>query len=301
MSASGPRAQPPEEFVDLLIKQVTEGLLPDEALKLDELDAATAIACRDELERSVAAVTVAGTAADAVALPTPLRVRLEQQAAVYFRAPIHQPAAVQAEQPALGAVSIADRSPNPQVLPADPTRSVADLGSRRAAAEPPRYPASSRGVLGWWAAAACLLLALFAWFRPVAAPTAADLRARLLDQPEVIKVPLGATQDPAAAGVHGDVVWDPRTQRGYVHFQGLPPNDPRAQQYQIWIFDGERDARYPIDGGLFNVGLRDEDVVVPIRVMIPVHVAKAFAVTIEKAGGVVVSTRDHVVAIGQTT
>jgi hypothetical protein len=300
MSANRPHAQPPEEFFDLLIKQVTEGLLPDEERKLDELDAATAIACREELERSIAAVTVAGMAADAVALPVALRARLEQQAALYFSSPVRQPAAPQAQQPALGAAAIAESDPS--VRPGPPaTRSVVDLESRRAAAKPPRYPASSGGSLGWWAAAACLLLALFAWFRPAAAPSAADLRARLLDQPDVIKVPLGATQDPAAAGVHGDVVWDPRTQRGYVHFVGLPQNDPRAQQYQIWIFDGDRDARYPVDGGLFNVASRGEDVVVPIHVVIPVHIAKAFAVTIEKAGGVVVSTRDHVVAIGQTT
>jgi hypothetical protein len=297
MSAKGPRTQPPEEFIDLLIKQVTEGLLPDEALKLDELDAATAIACREELERSVAAVTVAGTAADAVALPMPLRLRLEQQATVYFSSPVQQPPGRPAEQPALGAGAMVDRRPNLSVPLADRlTRSVADTGSRRAAAA---RPARNTGPLGWWAAAACLLLALFAWFRPVAAPTAADLRTRLLDEPNVIKVRLDATQDPAAAGVRGDVVWDPRAQRGYLHFEGLPRNDPGAEQYQIWIFDADRDARYPIDGGLFNVASRDEDVVVPIHVLVPVHVAKAFAVTIEKAGGVVVSTRDHVVAIGQ--
>jgi hypothetical protein len=42
-------------------------------------------------------------------------------------------------------------------------------------------------------------------------------------------------------------------------------------------------------------------VVVPIRAQLPVHAAKAFAVTIEQPGGVVVSGREHVVAIGKAT
>jgi hypothetical protein len=278
MPANGPSVQPDEEFVDLLIKQVTEGLLPDEQSALDELDAATATAYREELERSVAALTVAGTAADAASLPAPLRARLQEQADVYFKAAAGMPTSRAPAVPASAA-------PPP---PAPTARSTA-------------APAARSGSLGWWAAAACLLLALFAWFRPTPVVSAADLRASLLKEPDTIKVALGATQDPAAAGVRGDVVWDPRTQRGYVHFVGLPGNDPHVQQYQIWIFDGTRDARYPIDGGLFDVASRGEDVVVPIRAAIPVHDPKAFAVTIEKAGGVVVSTRDHVVALGQTT
>ena len=98
-----------------------------------------------------------------------------------------------------------------------------------------------------------------------------------------------------------DVVWDPVTQRGYLHFVGLRQNDPARQQYQIWIFDGARDPRYPVDGGVFNVSQDGSDVVVPIHAGLPVGLAKAFAVTIEKPGGVVVSARDHVVALAQTT
>ena len=43
------------------------------------------------------------------------------------------------------------------------------------------------------------------------------------------------------------------------------------------------------------------EVVVPIRAALPVGAAKAFAVTIEKPGGVVVSGRQHVVALGQAS
>jgi hypothetical protein len=52
---------------------------------------------------------------------------------------------------------------------------------------------------------------------------------------------------------------------------------------------------------VFDVPQNGSEVIVPIRAALPVHLAKAFAVTIEKAGGVVVSARDHVVALAQAT
>ena len=67
----------------------------------------------------------------------------------------------------------------------------------------------------------------------------------------------------------------------------------------MFIFDGDRDQRYPVDGGVFDVPPNVDQVVVPIHAEVPVHAAKAFAVTIEKPGGVVVSEREHVVAIGK--
>jgi hypothetical protein len=56
-----------------------------------------------------------------------------------------------------------------------------------------------------------------------------------------------------------------------------------------------------VNGGVFNVPADSSEVLVPIRAALPVHLAKAFAVTIEKPGGVVVSDRDRVVASGQAT
>ena len=89
----------------------------------------------------------------------------------------------------------------------------------------------------------------------------------------------------------GDVVWNPVTQQGFLRFVGLRPNDPQMHQYQLWIFDAARDQRYPVDGGVFDVPANQGEVVVPIRAALPVGSAKAFAVTIEKPGGVVVSGR----------
>jgi anti-sigma-K factor RskA len=166
-----------------------------------------------------------------------------------------------------------------------------------------------------------LVLAIFAWQRspsppvapvaqqtppPVIAPpaekpvppTPAEERAALLAKSDSLKIPLAATKDPAAAGVTGDVVWDPVTQRGFLHFTGLAANDPAVHQYQIWIFDAGRDKRYPVDGGVFDVPANTAEVVVPIRAELMVRKPAAFAVTVEKPGGVVVSGREHVVALG---
>jgi len=104
-----------------------------------------------------------------------------------------------------------------------------------------------------------------------APPTAAEERAALLANPDSLKITLGATKDPAAAGVSGDVVWDPATQRGFLHFSGLAANDPAVRQYQIWIFDAGRDKRYPVDGGVFDVPANTAEVVVPIRAELMVH------------------------------
>ena len=129
-------------------------------------------------------------------------------------------------------------------------------------------------------------------------PTPTQEREGLLAKDGVLKITLGATKDPAAAGVTGDVVWDPKSQTGFVHFVGLAANDPNVHQYQIWIFDGARDKRYPVDGGVFDVPAGAGDVVIPIRAALMVHKPAAFAVTVEKPGGTVVSARDHVVALG---
>lgn len=174
---------------------------------------------------------------------------------------------------------------------------------------PRERPASrSNSTLGWWAAAACLLLAIAAWIRPLHAPPVASVRAarspaierrEMLSRAGTVEIALDGTKDPDAGAVHGDVVWDPIAQKGFIRFVGLPQNDPRAHQYQIWIFDGTRDSRYPVDGGVFDCPTSKHAVIVPIHAALPVHQAKAFAITLEQPGGVVVSTRDHVVALAE--
>jgi Anti-sigma-K factor rskA len=283
MSDTRPQGQPDEALVDLLVKQVTEGLSPAEQRALDVLDGDMASAYARDLERAAAAVTLAGSSSQP--MPAALAETLARQAAQHF-------------------------------APAD---KVAVLGATRAAVARPR--ANRYGNYGWLAAAACLVLAIFAWERspppaaPVAAvpspppaivapppapspPTPAEERAALLANSDSLKVSLAATKDPAAAGMSGDVVWDPVTQRGFLHFTGLAANDATVHQYQIWIFDAGRDKRYPVDGGVFDVPANVTEIVIPIRAALMVRKPAAFAVTVEKPGGVVVSGREHVVALG---
>jgi hypothetical protein len=301
MSEPGPHSNLDEATVDLLIKQVTEGLSPEEQRALDVLDTAVASANLREFERAAAAIALAGTA-HAEPLPAALAQRLARQADAHFAA-----IADVARGETAGGAKAADVAAAPPQGP-------------RGRAPPPA--AARSGAYGWLAAAACLVLAVFAWNRsppppapvaavvappaavippiakPVAPMTAAEERAALLAKSDSLKITLGATKDPAAAGVTGDVVWDAVTQRGFVRFVGLAPNDPAVHQYQLWIFDGGRDQRFPVDGGVFDIPANATEVVIPIHAALPVLSAKAFAVTVERPGGVVVSGRQHVVALG---
>jgi hypothetical protein len=160
--------------------------------------------------------------------------------------------------------------------------------------------ASSTARWGWWAAAACLALALWGWFGPEGDGfTPADRRGELIANAgdEADRAPWTATEDAAAVGATGDVIWSDTLQEGYMIFRGLAANDPESWQYQLWIFDAERDERYPVDGGVFDIPAGVTEVVVPIRAKIPVSDAVLFAVTIEKPGGVVVSDRERIVVL----
>jgi hypothetical protein len=149
---------------------------------------------------------------------------------------------------------------------------------------------------GWVAAAACLAFALGSLLmrpRLPSGPSAAQAYAELAAQKETQRLDWSATKDPAATKAGGEVLWNPVTQKGFMRFRGLAMNDKQREQYQLWIFDGTKDDRYPVDGGVFDVG--GEDVIVPITAKIAVGKATLFAVTVEKPGGVVVSKRERIV------
>jgi hypothetical protein len=82
---------------------------------------------------------------------------------------------------------------------------------------------------------------------------------------------------------------------------GLPANDPKRYQYQLWIFDADRDERFPVDGGVFDIApaTADGDVIVPIRAKLPVGRPGLFALTRERPGGVVVSDRKEIACLAK--
>jgi anti-sigma-K factor RskA len=130
---------------------------------------------------------------------------------------------------------------------------------------------------------------------PVAATPPSQGRAELLaSASDAHALAWTATADAAAHGASGDVVWSNAQQRGYMRFVGLQANDPKAWQYQLWIFDRTRDEAFPVDGGVFDVSASGE-VVVAISAKLRVDDASLFAVTVERPGGVVVSKRERIV------
>jgi anti-sigma-K factor RskA len=95
------------------------------------------------------------------------------------------------------------------------------------------------------------------------------------------------------------VVWSNRAQRGVMRIAGLQPNDRARWQYQLWIFDVARDQKYPVDGGVFDIPPGQREVLVPIDARVPVGDAVMFAITVEHAGGVVVSSRERIALLAQ--
>lgn len=172
-------------------------------------------------------------------------------------------------------------------------------------------PTSLASAFGWIAAAAILSAAVLGWIPglngPLPAPSAprvaqrptpptpAEAMTKLSSAPGSLTLPWTATEDPAAADAGGEVVWSDAEQVGFMRFTGLPTNDPVEYQYQLWIFDPTQDERYPIDGGVFDVA--GPEAVVPIDPKLRVDGPTLFAVTIEKPGGVVVSSRERLVLI----
>lgn len=266
-----------DRLADLLTQRATEGLSPAEQQELLELLANFPDADGEALETIAAALTLAADWQQEP-LPVDVRSRLDQLAESQF--PLLAPP------------------------PSPPEATHGQRGQRSG---------SSDKRLAWFAAAAAVLLAAVAWWprlefsqqRDVDLLTQAsldvgaltELRERFIATTSPLTRPWVNTEDVASQGVMGDVVWDNESQTGYMRFSGLPANDPEENQYQLWIFDAARGEQYPVDGGVFNVPAGVAEVVVPILAKLPVSNPALFAVTIERPGGVVVSSRERIVVV----
>jgi anti-sigma-K factor RskA len=180
--------------------------------------------------------------------------------------------------------------------------SVADLGAARerrkpadpapATSVPGAVPARANRAAAWsgWAVAAGLALALAGVLGTGSGPadtTALPDRAALLAAADTLRAEFAGSGGRYAA-VTGDVVWSDRHQSGYLRFANLPVNDRSVAQYQLWIIDPDRD-QHPVDGGVFDVTASGE-VVIPVQAKLAVDRPTTFAITLEKPGGVVVSS-----------
>ena len=93
----------------------------------------------------------------------------------------------------------------------------------------------------------------------------------------------------------GKVVWSDELQEGYMTLSNLPVNDPGKKQYQLWIVDPTRDEK-PVDGGVFDIPQGESTAVIRIQNPLVITDPKAFVITLEQPGGVVVSKQQDVVA-----
>ncbi len=258
---SDARAMEMDRMMDLLATRATQGLTHSEASELDELLRKYPDVDADQFDLAAAALASVFVAGESRAtLASGLRERL---------------------------MSSADR-----VL-VEPAGVVSTL---------PMSPAPSRSTwgpnLGWLAAAACLALAVVAWWpKAPSGPPRLDgttLVAFKQSHPDAVSIPWGdfnaidTGEPPEVRTVKGEVVWSDRAQSGYMRFSGLPANDPKRECYQLWIIDAERGLSQRVSGAVFDISATGESIV-EIHPQLPIAKAQLFAITIERPGGVVVS------------
>jgi anti-sigma-K factor RskA len=296
-----------QRLVELLVQRAVDGLNSSERAELKALLEEENYVDAGRFEYTAAALLLAGDMEHSVPeeMPDSLRDRLYAQAEM-FESSMAPPPRQRSTGGQPQVISIAGRSRSSAQTP-----SSSNAQQAAPAKQPTRKPAPSfslQSKAGWFAAAASVLIAVAGWYprlqtgdAPSAeVPVATVLqqeREKLLAQQGVVQRTWQTTQDPVASGVTGDVVWDPQSQNGFVRFRGLQANNANQQQYQLWIFDGTRDERYPVDGGVFNIPAGQSEVIIPIKAKLEIRDPALFAVTIEKPGGSVVSTRDRIVVL----
>ncbi len=132
---------------------------------------------------------------------------------------------------------------------------------------------------------------------PAPVLTAAQRREQLIaSAPDVIQT--NWTSAKGGKRVLGDVVWSNAQQKGYVRLSGMQILDAGKETYQLWIVDDERNEKTPVSGGLFNVSGTGE-IIIPINAQLRIIKPKQFAISKEKAGGVVVTKPDRIVAVAK--
>ena len=153
----------------------------------------------------------------------------------------------------------------------------------------PKSDRSSQQSMAGWAVAAALALALVIVGIDFGSSDIESQRTALISEAgDTLIAPWAAPEDPRFSAVSGDVVWSDSRQAGFLRLSGMPANDPASRQYQLWIIDPERSPQ-PIDGGVFDVQAGIDEIIIPIDAKLAVNKPSAFAITLEKSGGVVVS------------
>ena len=271
---------PPEELHELLADRALFGLDEQSAVRLDQLLEEYPWVREDYLDDAVAVMAVAFEESQAESEPLPQG--LAERIGTHIES-----------TPASKAPSVASRIPS-------------------SAGQQPNSPAGVFGWAGWLAAAAMFVVSVMLW-RPVEQPVsnAAQLMSWGAAHPDAVRWDWAPGLANPAEGVTGYATFSPEAQEGFIMIKGLDPNDPQIEQYQLWIWDKDRepdpdnpqplaDNVHPVDGGVFNVNDRGE-VVIPMKIPLRIGKPYLFAVTVERPGGVVKSDKSSVPIIAGPT
>ncbi|MEO5857649.1 MAG: anti-sigma factor [Pyrinomonadaceae bacterium] len=269
-----------EKLLNLLADQATVGLSEEEARQLDEL-LGSADDGLDVQSFELAAAAIALAEMNFEPMPASLEAKLARSAEGYLAT-------------------------------ANSDDGIHDQPTQAFRWEEPKASRSFFDWFGWAAAAmACIALAITFFYsqnrinelsrkleqltpKPTQEETLAQKRDRLKAAgAEITRAEWTKGNVKETEIVQGEVVWSDAKQEGYMTFRGLPVNDPNLQAYQLWIFEDAKLEEFPKDGGVFNVTANGE-VIVPIDAKLRTLDPKAFAVTIEKPGGVVRSDRSKI-------
>lgn len=150
---------------------------------------------------------------------------------------------------------------------------------------------------GWAAAAVILLVSVLAGRKESQLPPSQAERRLRGEATDLVERKFQGLGDFKQAG--GSVVWSDTRQEGYMTLSGIPVNNPKQAQYQLWIVDPTRDADAPVDGGVFDIPADGSPVTVPIAAKLAVNKPQAFVITLEQPGGVVKSKQEKVVALAK--
>ncbi|MFM7133173.1 MAG: hypothetical protein ACKO0W_02530, partial [Planctomycetota bacterium] len=192
-----------------------------------------------DLERETESLELA--AAFLAAHAAPARASDDEEMPASLRARLHALAEAHVTAPAPASAPVSPPTPAPQPIPIATARR--------------RVPASV--VAAWTVAAASIAVAVASnWSLLADAIRGGDPATTAIDSPEgflathprALRAALTNGGDAhARPDARGEACFDPETGEGVLFIEGLAPNDPAVEQYQLWIFDRTRDERFPVD------------------------------------------------------
>lgn len=118
-----------------------------------------------------------------------------------------------------------------------------------------------------------------------------------VDKNSLRKTSWKAVNPATSVDFSGTVEWCTARKQGYAVLRGMAVNKNALYEYQLWIIDEGRPKVTPVHAGLFNIKNPDAECWVKIQPCLPISQALSFMVTLERAGGVVVSKRKRVIAL----